>query len=64
MGKKSRMETHTRVSEIVLDIERNKSEHDRPHSAGLAASRTIVTADGKENVGNFGHTGTRTKSLG
>jgi hypothetical protein len=57
MGEYLRLETYTRISKIALDMERNKSEYGRPHSAGLAASRTVVTADGRENVGNFGHTG-------
>jgi hypothetical protein len=56
MGEKLRLEIHTCISEIALDIERNKSEYCWPLRACLAGRRTVVTADGKEYNGNFSAT--------
>jgi hypothetical protein len=56
MGEKLRLEIHTRISEIALDIERNKSEYRWPPHACLAARRTIVTPGGREYNGNFSAT--------
>ncbi len=52
MGEKLRLEIHVRISEFVLDIERNKSEYCWPLRACLAARRTIVTPGGREYNGN------------
>jgi hypothetical protein len=56
MGEKLRLEIHTRISEIALDSERNKSEYCWPLRACLAGRRTVVTANGKEYNGNFSAT--------
>lgn len=57
MGEKWPLATHTRWSEIVQDLWRNKSEDsDAPCRArsGLAALRQRVTGGSKENHGNLG----------